>query len=121
MKNKFFLLFIGLFLFLGAIDVQAGDREAILNFTSEIFVQADNSITVEETIVYDTGPQERHGIYRDIFLYSSSNFKMKIGNIEVTDAFQYLCILSNPAQKPSLISSLVIPPNIVSYALAIAG
>ena len=61
------------------------DREAIVDFSSDISVNGDNSVDVIETIVYSTGPLQRHGIYRDIYPYSSQNRKMTIENVIVTD------------------------------------
>ncbi|KKT01121.1 MAG: hypothetical protein UV76_C0002G0034 [Candidatus Nomurabacteria bacterium GW2011_GWA2_43_15] len=71
--------------FLSFSNAQAGTEEAIWNFDSDIIVNTDNSIDVTETIVYDTGPLERHGIYRDIYQYSSVGYKMKIESVEVAD------------------------------------
>ncbi len=59
--------------------------ESIGNFHSDITVNIDNSISVVETITYNTGPQERHGIYRDIYPYSSIDNKMAIEDVDVTD------------------------------------
>ncbi len=64
---------------------QALSEEAIVSYSSVIALNVDNSIDVTETITYNTGPQERHGIYRDIYPYSSQNRKMEIGNVIVTD------------------------------------
>lgn len=71
-------------------------EEAIVSFVSDITVRSDNSITVVETITYDTGPQERHGIYRDIYPYSSQKRKMSIEDVVVTD--------DTGAQQPFVIS-----------------
>ena len=60
-------------------------QEAIVYYNSNIIVNFDNSIDVVETIIYDTGPSERHGIYRDIYPYSSQNRKMDIQDVSVTD------------------------------------
>src|SRR5680860_643271 len=60
-------------------------EESIVSFDSYITVSLDNSIRVVETIVYNTGPQKRHGIYRDIYPFSSTGRKMSINNITVTD------------------------------------
>jgi uncharacterized membrane protein YgcG len=60
-------------------------QETIVSFGSNIVVNTDNSINVTEDIVYNTGPQEHHGIYRDIYPYSSQNRKMTINNVSVSD------------------------------------
>ncbi|MBI3232306.1 MAG: DUF2207 domain-containing protein [Candidatus Doudnabacteria bacterium] len=60
-------------------------QEAIVFYSSNITVNIDNSINVTETITYNTGPEEHHGIYRDIYPYSSQEKKMSIENVSVTD------------------------------------
>lgn len=60
-------------------------QEAIVSYISNIGVNIDNSIDVTETITYNTGPQEHHGIYRDIYPFSSQNRGMSIENVAVTD------------------------------------
>lgn len=88
MKIKSSLLFlfsiIFLLCFFNVAKAQVGE-EAIENFQSQITVNIDNSVDVIETIVYNTGSKERHGIYRDIYPYSSVKYKMAIENISVTD------------------------------------
>jgi uncharacterized membrane protein YgcG len=64
---------------------QSFSTEAIISYDSNIIVNIDNSINVTETITYYTGPQEYHGIYRDIYPYSSQNRKMGISDVTVTD------------------------------------
>lgn len=64
---------------------QTVSEEAIVSYVSNIKVNVDSSIDVIETITYTTGPQERHGIFRDIYLYSSEKRKMSIENIRVVD------------------------------------
>lgn len=72
------------FSFANAQD-QASSQEAIISYFSNIVVNIDNSIDVTETIIYNTGPKERHGIYRDIYPYSSQKRRMLIKNVTVTD------------------------------------
>ncbi len=45
---------------------QTEQSEQIRSFDSRISVNADSSLDVAETIVYDFGDQQKHGIYRDI-------------------------------------------------------
>lgn len=93
MKNGITFTFsIGIIIlacFFGVVRAQtegsASSEEAITSFHSSITVNVDNSIKVVETISYNTGNQERHGIYRDIYSYSSARRKMTIGNVSVTD------------------------------------
>ena len=72
----------------GAAFAQIADnsQESISNFSSNITVNLDNSVDVTEVIDYNTGPQARHGIYRDIYPFSSEGRAMDITNISVTDA-----------------------------------
>ena len=46
-------------------------------------VNVDDSVDVTETIVYDTGPEQRHGLYRDIRPISSQGRHMDISNVVV--------------------------------------
>ncbi len=68
----------------GYANAQTG-YQAIVLFDSIIQVNTDNSIDVQEKIVYSTGPLSRHGIFRDIKTLSSQNRKMDISNISVVD------------------------------------
>ncbi|MEK7116657.1 MAG: DUF2207 domain-containing protein [Patescibacteria group bacterium] len=90
MKKVFFLLLFFVVSLGGAYSIaqaqnQTLPQEAIVSFVSNIAVNTDNSIEVAETIVYNTGPLAHHGIYRDIYLYSSQNRKIEIQNVSVTD------------------------------------
>ena len=40
--------------------------ESIPAFTSDILIQKSGIVTVRETIVYDFGPEDHHGIIRKI-------------------------------------------------------
>jgi len=94
MMRKVTLLLLTLILGLGYIfgvanaQIQTLPQEAqetIVFYDSNIIVNVDNSIDVAEKITYNTGPQEHHGIYRDIYPYSSQDRKMGIDNVTVTD------------------------------------
>lgn len=67
-----------------AASVEAA-QEGIESFVADIRVNTDNSISVTETIVYNTGAEAHHGIYRDIYPYSSQERKMDIDNVRVVD------------------------------------
>lgn len=93
MKNKTLLtLFVSILTLLcsfGVVSAETEDfsfsEEAIFSFVSDITVNTDNSIDVIEKIIYHTGSQERHGIYRDIYPYSSTGSKMEIQDVSVVD------------------------------------
>lgn len=66
--------------------IEEAIEETITYYGVDILVNTDNSIDVTETIRYNTSSyQERHGIYRDIYPYSSQGWKMAITNVEVVD------------------------------------
>ena len=65
-------------------SLESAPYESIPRFHSTIKVNTDNSIDVTEHIKYTTGPASHHGIYRDIYPYSSQNRKMSIEDISVT-------------------------------------
>ncbi len=67
------------------LQTQTLPAEAIVSYDSLVTVNVDNSVRVLETITYNTGPQEHHGIYRDIYPFSSQNRKMDIAGVTVTD------------------------------------
>ena len=72
-------------------------QETIVSYITNIKVNTDNSINVTENITYNTGSQEHHGIYRDLYPYSSQKKKMAIDSITVTDenGNPYLFQISN--------------------------
>lgn len=65
----------------------ASSEERIVSLQSEIIVNKDGTLDIIEDIYYDFGPNQRHGIYRDIpFVKTNSagkKFKLDIKNIEV--------------------------------------
>jgi uncharacterized membrane protein len=79
------ILGLGYFFSVAQAQGEILPQEAIVSFSSNIIVNVDNSIDVTETIIYNTGPQERHGIYRGIYPYSSQKRKMAIENVSVTN------------------------------------
>ena len=86
LRIKFwFLAFVLSFLFI----VYPSVAEEIKNFQSEIYIQKDGSILVEENIEYDFGNALRHGIYRDIpYKYSSglSKYSVRLDVEDVTNS-----------------------------------
>lgn len=77
-----------LFSLLTPIRIQASSNiESIVKYSSEIKVNKDNSIDVTEKILYDTGSNYKHGIYRDIYPYSSQKKRMNISGVSVLDEF----------------------------------
>ena len=74
---------LGLFLALPAFA-----QEKIDNFDAKIQINPDATINVTETIKYNFGEGERHGIYRDIpikYNRDGNNFNLRISDISVTD------------------------------------
>jgi len=62
--------------------------EEIQNYETNIVINADATIDVQEKILYDFGQEQRHGIYRDIpFRYNARGgiYTVKIGNVSVLD------------------------------------
>ncbi len=59
--------------------------EVIKSFDSKITVNTDASVTVIETIMYDSEGLEKHGIFRDITPFSSEGKRMQIKDISVVD------------------------------------
>ncbi len=86
-KNILLTLLFSFLLCVSSVKAQEQTitQESVISFISQIKVNTDNSIYVNETIGYYTGAQYRHGIYRDIYPYSSTGKKMRIENISVTE------------------------------------
>ncbi|MBP6904958.1 MAG: DUF2207 domain-containing protein [Candidatus Pacebacteria bacterium] len=78
---KIFTISLGLFFALSS-QVSA---EVIKSFDAQIVVNTDASVSVTETIVYDSEGLSKHGIFRDITPRSSEGKLMSIADISVTD------------------------------------
>jgi uncharacterized membrane protein YgcG len=84
-----FLFAFGTALFPHQVIAQSYSGETILNFHTDISVLSDSTVNIAETIQYDFGTNQKHGIFRDIPVsyrtqtgyYSSITLK----NITVTD------------------------------------
>jgi uncharacterized membrane protein len=77
---------VSLFL-LFAIPVFA--QEIVADFSAVIKINPDSSLDITETISYDFGAEQRHGIYRDIpYKYQArgGNYNLRLDVISVTDA-----------------------------------
>ena len=86
--QSLFLLALSVVL-LGA-GVPACAAERIESFDALIRMDAEAALEVEESIVYDFGGVERHGIYRDIpirYDARGGNYNLRISGISVTDEF----------------------------------
>lgn len=82
-----FLIFIGTVFFLPQISHVSAEQ--IQNFDSNITINKDGAINVDEKIIYDFGDLYRHGIYREIpFIKTNKEgkkFEIEFKNISVTD------------------------------------
>jgi uncharacterized membrane protein YgcG len=67
-------------------EMQVASNQQISMFRSDVIVNTDNSIDVTETIVYNTGPTPRHGLFRTLRILSSSEFAMPVDVVSVVDA-----------------------------------
>lgn len=62
--------------------------EQVNSFKADVFVQSDGTAKVLETIVYDFGNQQKHGIYRNIpvkFSNSYGKLSTKVSRVSVVD------------------------------------
>ncbi len=55
---------------IGLAPAVSASAERIIDFTVDARVMADGSLQIDETIEYDFGAEERHGIFRTIPVYS---------------------------------------------------
>ncbi len=84
--KKYFILISIFFLFI--LTRSASAQVAINDFSADIKINSDSSIVITETITYDFGSDEKHGIFRDIYYkykLSGGNFKLRLSDISVTD------------------------------------
>ena len=86
MKKLFFLI---LFFLLSLFIASSVRAEEIKNFKSVININKDGTIDVQETIAYDFGELDRHGIFRTIPYIttnkSGKKFVLGFNDISVTD------------------------------------
>lgn len=62
--------------------------ESITDFNADITINKDSSLNVIETITYDFGSAEKHGIYRNIpykYKAQGGNFTLRISDLAVVD------------------------------------
>jgi uncharacterized membrane protein len=100
---SYILLFILTFFVVTSINA-----EEIKSFHSDLTVNKDGTVDVKETIVYDFGDLQKHGIYRDIpYLKTNQDkkqYKMDFSNFSVVDENQqpYNFTKSDNGEKISL-------------------
>lgn len=82
------LIFVGCFVVLSTVHAQ-GIGEQIDNFIVDIKIKNNGSISVTETIRYNFGSEDRHGIYREIpykYVYDNGDqYNVRITAVSVTD------------------------------------
>ena len=93
-RNKKFTIFlISYFLFLifsvnlSFVQSYSG-AEKIINFKGEIQINSVSTINVEETIQYDFGENQKHGIFRFIpvkYKARGGNYNLRISGVRITD------------------------------------
>ena len=88
--SKLFLGFTAVVFSVGffAVPADAQTTESIRSYSTDITINSDSSINVIETINYDFGTTERHGIFRNIpYKYKDrgGSFKLRVGDFAVKD------------------------------------
>jgi len=87
--NKFLVLFFCLlFIPLVSKAQDSTSTEQVSSFKADISLQSDDSAKVSETIVYEFGNQQKHGIYRNIPVIFNNSFgklSTKISQVSVVD------------------------------------
>ncbi len=83
-----FFIFIALFAYLPTAHGYLSIDEHIEHFVSNITINGNGTIDVQEKISYDFGPNQRHGIYRTIPLLKTNaddkTFKLTIVDLDVS-------------------------------------
>ncbi len=66
------------------------ESHVIQSFDSQLEIQEDGTVDVQETIEYDFGSDQRHGIFREIptlLQGDDGRYKIAVSDISVSDAF----------------------------------
>ncbi len=66
-------------------QTQANQSEKIISFSSNLETRTDASVNLVETIVYDFGQNQRHGIFRTIRIKNADNKNMDVSVTGVYD------------------------------------
>lgn len=91
MKNRIKIIFtflMAVFFVLDIVGAQAQMAEKIDDYAVEVKINRDATIDIIETIQYDFGANQKHGIFRNIpFKYKArgGNFKLRLLNFSVKD------------------------------------
>lgn len=91
MKNRIKIIFtflMAVFFVLDVVGAQAQMAEKIDDYAVEVKINRDATIDIIETIQYDFGANQKHGIFRNIpFKYKArgGNFKLRLLNFSVKD------------------------------------
>lgn len=88
LMKRLLIIFLLAVLFIPA-RAHAGVEERISNFRVNIDVREDASVRVTETITYDFGTNERHGIYRTIpvkYQARGGSFRLRVSEVSVFEA-----------------------------------
>jgi uncharacterized membrane protein len=86
--KKLLLVFLIIFSFLIGGSILAS--ESITLFSVDAVVNEDSTVDVTESIIYNFGQNNRHGIYRDIpikYKREFGNYKFRLNNISVVDEY----------------------------------
>lgn len=84
-KTKLAIIVIAIFSFILVNKTQAQTVEHIQNFVSNIIIQTDGTLLVDEKITYDFGGNQKHGIFRNIPITSKDGPELVIQQISVSD------------------------------------
>ena len=87
----------------GFPQVIQAKTEAVNNFNANITIQKDGSVFIAETIIYDFGSNQKHGIFRDIPLTAVNGPQLNINVSGVSDnirnefgqPYQYTTLIAN--------------------------
>ncbi len=85
--KRFISFLIGCSFFIVPAVSHAQETWTIENFASDLTIQSDGAVRIQEVVEVDFGSTEKHGIYRDVpYVYSSEtgeNIYTQISNIAV--------------------------------------
>ena len=89
MRRYLVLVFLSLFFLLFVTPSFAAENWVINNFQSQITLQSDGKVLVDETIDVNFGNPAKHGIYRDIpYIYYTDSGSNIYADVKVTSILQ---------------------------------
>lgn len=113
---KVFVIAGLMLVFFGFVQSVRADAEVINSFDARITIQNDGVLAVTETIVYDFGSNQKHGIFRDIPLIASNGPSLGIKVLSVKNEAGQAYHYSSSVKEDSL-EIKIGDPNVLIHGI----